>query len=316
MDFLRIRKKALERAKAKESAPAEPARSEPPPTPPAVEPPAQPPGQPAGAPFVERRRRRGDEQILTDADVLEGALRARLQGLTPAPDARFATWRPGAGPPPVEPEELAWPESHDVPGEQDERYSEPSPSRSGGPATAPDALDPFFYRAGEEEAAVPSFGGAVVDEPIPLRTETIDEFLTFRLGGEDYGVPIEQIREVLRTPPITEVPRAPAHVLGVVTVRGEIVAVIDTRRRLGLGGGDVAAGRIVIVDAGEGPLGLLVDAVAGVVRLPQGSIEPCPQGIAAAATDCVTGIGRWRDRLFMVVDVGALLRRGRPAEAR
>lgn len=309
MDFLRIRKKARERAQAKEDAPAEPARPEAPSPPPAVEPTGQAPTS-----FVERRQRRGDEPILTDADVLEGALHARLQGLTPAPDARFATWRPGAGPPPIEPEEGAWAESRNAGGEDGEPVTEPP--RSGGPETAPDALDQFFYRPGEEEAAVPSFGDAVVDEPGPLRAETLDEFLTFRLGEEEFGVPIDQVREVLRAPPITEVPRAPAHVLGVVTVRGEIVAVIDARRRLGLGGADAAAGRIVIVDAGDGPLGLVVDTVANVVRLPRSSIEPCPQGISAAATDCVTGIGRWRDRLFMIVDVGALLRRGRPAEAR
>jgi purine-binding chemotaxis protein CheW len=98
-------------------------------------------------------------------------------------------------------------------------------------------------------------------------------------------------------------------VLGVVTVRGEVVAVVDARGRLGLGGSGSATSRIVIVDAGDGPLGLLVDAVTSVVRLPRGSIEPCPQGISSGAADCVTGIGRYRDRLFMVIDAAALMPR-------
>jgi purine-binding chemotaxis protein CheW len=121
---------------------------------------------------------------------------------------------------------------------------------------------------------------------------------------------------VLKAPPITEVPRAPAHVLGVVTVRGEVVAVLDPRRRLGLRGALPApgAGRVVIVDAGEGPCGLLVDAVASVVRLRPGAVEPCPQGLGGASAECLAGIGREGERLFTVLDLGALFRRA-PAPA-
>jgi purine-binding chemotaxis protein CheW len=107
------------------------------------------------------------------------------------------------------------------------------------------------------------------------------------------------------------VPRAPAHILGVVTVRGEVVAVIDPRRRLGLAAAHPAEGegKIVIVDAGEGPCGLHVDRVASVVRLRPGSIEPCPQGIAGQRSEVLAGIGREGDRLFTVLDLPALLRR-------
>jgi purine-binding chemotaxis protein CheW len=96
----------------------------------------------------------------------------------------------------------------------------------------------------------------------------------------------------------------------VVTVRGEVVAVLDPRRRLGLappaGEGE---GKIVIVDAGEGPCGLAVDRIASVVRLLPGTIEPCPQGIAGQRGEFIAGIGREADRLFTVLDVAALLRR-------
>jgi purine-binding chemotaxis protein CheW len=120
----------------------------------------------------------------------------------------------------------------------------------------------------------------------------------------------------MRSPPITEVPRAPAHVLGVVTVRGEVVAVVDPRRRLGLPEGVARRGagaRLVIVDAGDGPCALLVDVVASVVRLRAGSVEPRPQGLGGAAAECLAGIGRDRDRLFTVLELGALLRRAPPS---
>jgi purine-binding chemotaxis protein CheW len=100
-------------------------------------------------------------------------------------------------------------------------------------------------------------------------------------------------------------------VLGVVTVRGEVVAVLDPRRRLGLPGAppDGGGGRIVIVEGADGPCGLLVDSVESVVRLRPGTIEARPQGIGGASAECLAGIGRQGDRLFTVLDLGAFLRR-------
>jgi purine-binding chemotaxis protein CheW len=66
---------------------------------------------------------------------------------------------------------------------------------------------------------------------------------------------------------------------------------------------------IVIVDAGEGPCGLLVDRVTSVVRVPRGSVEPCPQAVAGARAEILAGIGRAGERLFTVLDAAALLRR-------
>jgi purine-binding chemotaxis protein CheW len=152
---------------------------------------------------------------------------------------------------------------------------------------------------------------APVERPAEGPVAVRQELLTFLLGAEEYAVAIDRVREVVRSPPITEVPRAPGHILGVVTVRGEVVAVIDPRRRLGLPPAHPAEGegKVIIVDAGEGPCGLHVDRVASVVRLLPGAIEPCPQGIAGQRAEFLTGIGRESDRLFTVIDLPALLRR-------
>jgi purine-binding chemotaxis protein CheW len=304
MDFLEIRKKAKERAAGRgEGRPA------------AAEPPAPGPPPPAPAPAKDLKREPSPE-----ADP----------ALAPA-DTRFTTWRPGSGAPPVEllpAPDLAVSAAGAAPSSREQRLADPEPPAApephpapatsiGSPApsapcgAAPSPLEDFFYRADEEAPEVPALAlGAAADEPAGERPP-LEEFLTFRLGGEEYGVRIEQVREVLRSPPITEVPRAPAHVLGVVTVRGEVVAVIDPRGRLGLPPARLAeeAGRIVIVDAGPGPCGLLVDAVASVVRLPRGTIEPRPQGIGGPSADCLAGIGRERDRIFTVLDLTGLLRR-------
>jgi purine-binding chemotaxis protein CheW len=177
------------------------------------------------------------------------------------------------------------------------------------PAAPPDPLDEFFYRADEAAPALPQIavsGDAAEEAPALLVRE---EYLTFLLGPEEYAVAIERVREVIRAPPITEVPRAPAHILGVVTVRGEVVAVVDPRQRLALAAAVAdGPGKIVIVDVGDGPCGLLVDRVASVVRLRPGSIEPCPQGIAGQRAEYLAGIGRAGDRLFTVLELVTLLR--------
>jgi purine-binding chemotaxis protein CheW len=310
MDFLKIRKKARERAAAREpaSAPPAPAEAAPPPAPEAVA-----GGEDAGA-----------------AAELEGTLAARLEG-APALDEGFTTWRPGAGPAPRAVEPSPPPKAPPEPRSEDFALvthaaapaplpAAPVPVDAPPPPAARSPLDEFFYRPDEETPQLPDVGGAAEPEPgDDLDSAVREEYLTFLLGREEYAVAIERVREVVKAPPVTEVPRAPAHILGVVTVRGEVVAVLDPRRRLGLPGappGD-GAGRIVIVDAGDGACGLLVDAVASVVRLPPGAIEPCPQGIGGAGrAEFLAGIGREGDRLFTVLDLGALLRRAPAAGSR
>jgi purine-binding chemotaxis protein CheW len=303
MDFLRIREKARERAARAGGEGVDPSTEE------------------AGA----------------AAPAGETAPGAREDAAPPAPQApeeppRFATWRPGSGaPPPVPPAPPPSAPPVDVAdfavvrGGAEARSGWPaSPARSPEvpptPAPPREPLEEFFFGPDEDLPPIEGLGpppAAEASAPEPLESAVREEYLTFLLGSEEYAVAIERVREVLKCPPVTEVPRAPAHILGVVTVRGEVVAVFDPRQRLALPGGPPpdAAGRLVIVDAGDGPCGLLVDAVASVVRLLPGSIEPCPQGIGGANADCLAGIGREDDRLFTVLDLGALLRRA-PAAVR
>jgi purine-binding chemotaxis protein CheW len=174
------------------------------------------------------------------------------------------------------------------------------------PAPAP--LDDFFYR---EDEAGPGSGlmGPSAAAGELLAPVVLEEYLTFQLGGETYGLEIGRVLEVLRTPRITEVPRAPAGVAGIITVRGEVVTVVDPRGRIGLPHAEgPPAGRVVIVHDEEGTCGLLIDRVAGVARLPRGALEPCPQALGSAGGELFLGIGREQDRLFLVLDPRALLR--------
>ncbi|HVP28393.1 MAG TPA: chemotaxis protein CheW [Myxococcota bacterium] len=101
------------------------------------------------------------------------------------------------------------------------------------------------------------------------------QLLTFRLGEDPYAVPIERVREIVRLPTITPMPRVPACVRGVISLRGEMVEVIDLRRRLGMS--EIAPSRtsrvVVLHDDGRATSGLLVDGVNDVMRVPEEAIS-------------------------------------------
>ena len=119
------------------------------------------------------------------------------------------------------------------------------------------------------------------------------EYLAFCLSGEMYAVQIAHVAEILRPPPITEVPRAPRTVLGVISVRGKLVTVLDLRRRLRLPETPVdSRARILLADAGTGEqIGLLIDEVRQVWRLAAEEIEPA-HALGGDQPVHIAGIGR------------------------
>ena len=119
------------------------------------------------------------------------------------------------------------------------------------------------------------------------------EYLAFGLAGEMYAVQIAHVAEILRPPPMTAVPRASQTVLGVISVRGKLVTVIDLRRRLHLPSAPIdRKTRILLVDVGTGEdLGLLVDEVNQVWRLASEEIEPA-NVLGGEQAAYVAGIGR------------------------
>lgn len=144
-----------------------------------------------------------------------------------------------------------------------------------------------------------------------MATEKDIQLVGFRVGRESYAVPIGMVREIVRAVEITPVPDAPAHVEGVVNLRGRIIPVIDLRKRFHES--QIVAGkknRILVVEIGGRAAGLLVDAASEVLKMPRSSIEPPPDVLQEDGLDYVTGLGKRDGRLIVMVDLEKLMRRG------
>lgn len=137
--------------------------------------------------------------------------------------------------------------------------------------------------------------------------ELYEEYLCFRLGSEEYGISIMEIKEIIKPRELTEVPRAPHFIDGVISLRGLIVPVIDMRKRLSLPHSHrTAQQRLVIAKNGDSLTGLLVDEVTGVVRIPERMREITPAALDGIDRDFVTGIGRTDNRMFILLDVSTI----------
>jgi purine-binding chemotaxis protein CheW len=138
----------------------------------------------------------------------------------------------------------------------------------------------------------------------------VREFLAFGLGNDVYGVELTRIREILSPPPITEVPRAPRAVLGVCSVRGLLVTVVDLRRRLDLPEQPATRRTRVLLTVGpEGEtFGVLVDEVKQVVRLADGQIELAPAVLGGDVSEHVLGLGRPDpENVIILLDLGSVV---------
>lgn len=137
--------------------------------------------------------------------------------------------------------------------------------------------------------------GAIVPSSSPSAdSEVLREYLAFQLAEEFYALPLGAIREILKPPPITPVPRSAHHVLGILSVRGRVTTVLDLRRKLRVAEADHDKHtRVLLVDKGDEIMGLLVDRVLQVYRLAADEIE-LSGVVAGDMSEFVFGIGRPR----------------------
>lgn len=135
----------------------------------------------------------------------------------------------------------------------------------------------------------------------------VTEWVTFHLDEEKYGINVMQVREVLRETEIAPVPGTPDYVLGIINLRGNVVTVIDTRKRFGLAPKEVdEATRIVIIEAAEEVVGMQVDGVAEVMDVPSSEIEMAPNVGNDESAKYIQGVSNQDGGLLIFVDLNKL----------
>ena len=138
-------------------------------------------------------------------------------------------------------------------------------------------------------------------------SETI-QVVSFKLGSEEYGVDIAQVQEINRMVAITHVPRAPQFMEGVINLRGQLIPIIDLRTRFGMPRTEHTKNtRIVVTEIGAKRVGMVVDSVSEVLRLPSDQIEDAPEMITGVDTEYIRGVGKIEDRLIILLDLGRII---------
>jgi len=132
----------------------------------------------------------------------------------------------------------------------------------------------------------------------------------FRIGNETFGVRIASVREIVRVPEITAVPSAPETVEGVINLRGKIIPVMDLRKRFGQS--DIQPdkkNRILVVELNNKLVGLIVNAASEVLKIAPSEIEAPGSLFAEGESGYVTGVGKLKGRLIILLDIAKLLHR-------
>jgi purine-binding chemotaxis protein CheW len=132
--------------------------------------------------------------------------------------------------------------------------------------------------------------------------------VTFALDREEFGIPVKQVREVIRVGEITRVPEAPPHVRGLINLRGRILPVVELRTRIGLTVAEITPhSRILVVESQGRVLGILVDAVLRVEKVPTSTVAPVPDEVLSPHADYILGVARWNSRLIIMLELEKVL---------
>jgi purine-binding chemotaxis protein CheW len=132
-------------------------------------------------------------------------------------------------------------------------------------------------------------------------------YLSFTLGTEDYSIPLLSVREVIAVPEITPVPSTPAHFLGIMNLRGQVISIIDLRQKLGIKPQNSADAAVIICDLTPLCIGVVVDSINSVLSPSDSEISEKPDIQSNRNTDYITGVFRSGNKLVLMLDVAKAL---------
>ncbi len=144
-----------------------------------------------------------------------------------------------------------------------------------------------------------------------------DQYLVFKIEAQEFAIQAARVQEISRVVPTTHVPTAPPYIEGILNLRGQLATVINFRRKFGLGAKESDEDtRIIMVEHGGFPIGVLVDSVEEVIRISDDKVQTLPETAATKVSrDYITGVGMLEDRLVVVLDADKILTKSELQEA-
>jgi purine-binding chemotaxis protein CheW len=134
------------------------------------------------------------------------------------------------------------------------------------------------------------------------------KFLTFFLAGEEHGIEILKVHEIIGMMPITRVPRTPQYIRGVINLRGKVIPIVDLRLKFGMESkGQTTETCIIVVRLQGVEVGIVVDKVSEVLSIAGGDIEDAPSFGAEVNTDYILGIGKSQGKVKILLDIDRVL---------
>ncbi len=151
-----------------------------------------------------------------------------------------------------------------------------------------------------------------MDQAVKAMVDKEGKYLTFSLAGEEYGIGILKIKEIIGMMPITTVPQTPEFVKGVINLRGKVIPVIDLRLRFGMDAMDYTERTCIIVveidgSAGTVQIGIVVDAVSEVLNVNAEDVEETPTFGAKLNTDYILGMAKMEGGVKILLDIDRVL---------
>ncbi len=135
------------------------------------------------------------------------------------------------------------------------------------------------------------------------------QLVVFELGGEEFGVEIMNVQEIIRMPEMTQIPHSPDFVEGVINLRGRIIVVVNLSKRFNMRSKATDENsRIIVVEIGNAVVGMIVDSVNEVLRIPASNVEPAPELVTSKVSrNYLKGVGKIDKRLLILLDLARVM---------
>lgn len=146
------------------------------------------------------------------------------------------------------------------------------------------------------------------DKPRRELDGDLKQMISFMVGGEEYGIEIHRVKEVIRMPAVTWLPKTPTFVKGIINLRGDVIPIVDLRDKFGLEPMEyTVTNRVIVVDVQGKLVGMVVDSASQVLRIAADQIEPAPPVAGGVPSDLIEGVGKVGGRLIILLNIEMIL---------